>query len=428
MNLYKLLSFWLCSQLFCYQFLNLNLVFELGITISPDRIIFGLVIMSFLIQLRQYKTESLGISKIEYCMILFAIICTVSFLIHGADSSLEKNRFLTTLFNLIYFPFTTYFIARNIQYSREGVKIILKTLLLIGIYLAFTAVFERYKLNDLVWPKYILDPSVGDHFGRSRGPFVNSGVMGRYLTVTFISTTMILLYVKGAKKMLLISAMMLMIAGLYFASTRSPMLAFAAILVFMCFFSTGKIKKTLLCIGIILLMMAFLGLGNKISFFEDNLFTKRQSTIEYRYANYNVDIEMIKENFLFGIGYGKFESEWRKYYSEGQYESFNLDHGNHNTFLGLFAETGIIGISLYIAIFFLILKLCLKTHFLLEKTLIFEKSLVVLGLSLMVLYFTVGQFADLRFHQLLQNTMFLFFGIVVNINRNAKILNERAVR
>ncbi len=411
--MYKLISFWLCTQLFYYHFINRNLVFKLGVSISLDRIIFALVVMSFLIQSKKDKTKSLGISKVEYCMIFFAIICTFSYITHGADSSLEKNRFLTTLFNLIYFPFTAYFVAKNIRYSREGVKVLLKTLFLIGVYLSFTAVFERY-LHSLVWPKYILDSGIGDHAGRARGPFLNSAILSRYLIVTFLGASLMILYIEGFKKVLLLVSMLIMTGGIYLASTRSPMLAFAIITIVFCYFATGKIRKAVMAIGGIVFIAGFLGFGDKISFFGDNLFTKRQSTIQYRYTNYNIDIEMIKNNFLTGIGYGRFKSEWRKYYPESQDDEYNLDHGNHNTFLGLFAETGIIGIGMYFAVFLLILKLCIRKYCTLYKTQIFEKSLILIAILVMILYFIVGQFADLRFHQLLQNTMFLFLGLSSN--------------
>src|SRR5436190_14005533 len=51
-------------------------------------------------------------------------------------------------------------------------------LVVIGAYLGITALLEEVDLNQLIVPDYITDPTVGIHFNRARGPFVEAAANG----------------------------------------------------------------------------------------------------------------------------------------------------------------------------------------------------------------------------------------------------------
>ena len=51
-------------------------------------------------------------------------------------------------------------------------------ILLFGVYLSLTAIFEITKQWSLVFPQYIGDPKLGIHFGRARGPMLQSVRLG----------------------------------------------------------------------------------------------------------------------------------------------------------------------------------------------------------------------------------------------------------
>src|SRR5260370_1395104 len=89
----------------------------------------------------------------------------------GADGS--TLRWLTKLFQLTYFPFSTYYVAKHGHYTVAEVKTLLKWLLAIQTYLVISGIFEHYRIDALVWPKYILDESIGDQWERLSGPLIN---------------------------------------------------------------------------------------------------------------------------------------------------------------------------------------------------------------------------------------------------------------
>ena len=60
------------------------------------------------------------------------------------------------------------FAVAPIAFSRSEDRLLLmRTLALLGIYLGVTAFLEVIGPQSLVWPRYIMDPSVGAQFGRA---------------------------------------------------------------------------------------------------------------------------------------------------------------------------------------------------------------------------------------------------------------------
>src|SRR5262249_17246826 len=139
----------------------------------------------------RFRLRSIGGVEV-YIMILFGLLCTVSWFVTGLDFGADRYRWLTTLFNLIYFPLGMYLLAKNTQYKRGPVIRLLWVIVGIGTYLGFTGLCEHFHLNTLVWPRYILDPTVGIQFGRIRGPFATSVAMGEWLILTFIAASLLI--------------------------------------------------------------------------------------------------------------------------------------------------------------------------------------------------------------------------------------------
>jgi O-antigen ligase len=68
---------------------------------------------------------------------------------------------------------------------------------------------------------------------------------------------------------------------------------------------------------------------------------------------YLVGLEMVKDNFLFGVGSGNFQIRYRDYIDAATPQYVRLAYENidaHNTFLIIQAETGIIGTILFVCL------------------------------------------------------------------------------
>src|SRR5213075_1619502 len=100
---------WLFSQLFWYQYMTPQLSFSLGLRISPDRLIFLIMVASFI----NGRRRAWNIGPIEIFMAAFTLLSTGSWLLAGSDTDGSSLRWLTTLFQLTYFPYSIYYMSKN---------------------------------------------------------------------------------------------------------------------------------------------------------------------------------------------------------------------------------------------------------------------------------------------------------------------------
>src|SRR5262249_12447459 len=188
MNLFSfLLLSWIVAQTFYFGSYGPDLG-PLS-AVRPDRVLFILMAISFARGWLQGKTVVTKWGWPERLLVVLTSLCAISFLVSGSlyDVSDGKNKWLNALFNITVFPCATFFWVRALPYRKEFAISVLKVVCLLGVYLSFTAVCEHYEWESLVWPAYIMDESLGTHFGRARGPFMESVAMGRVLTMVFAS-------------------------------------------------------------------------------------------------------------------------------------------------------------------------------------------------------------------------------------------------
>ena len=415
-TLINLFSLWLVSLLFDYDyflsFLNIKGVFSL----RPDRIIFIAILIVFILNVLTSKFNKLQTGIVEYLMIGFTLVCTISYILSGSDIGLESHRWLATLFNIAYFPFTSYYIVKNIKYEPSQILRLIVLITGIGIYISINGLFEHYRMDALVWPRYIMNEDVGIQWERLRGPFISSVVCGAILVVIFLNWSILYTIADSYKKFIIFTFMCLTIVCVYFTYTRSIWLAQFAVILFL-FLTKNNIRKPLMIILLVVLMATFVGIGSKLSLFRGKrtLFSERQNTIDYRMINYRTAYKMFKDKPVFGIGYGKFLSEWEKYISEMDYAVDDLKDGNHNFLLGLLAETGIVAVIFYLLIYIVIIKNCVKCYRKLNDNHILEKNVFLMVFAMVLEAFIIGITSDLRFHPLFHAIIFIFFGIATSL-------------
>jgi len=212
---------------------------------------------------------------------------------------------------------------------------------------------------------------------------------------------------------MLIIGMILGGAGIYFTNTRGIWLAFAAALVTLTVFRSQMRKPALAVIGLVLITFV-LGVGSKFSLWEGTLFSRRQSTVELRAVNYEIALSVFAENPIFGVGYGIFSQKLEEYSAiQGAPNNRLLTDGNHSTFLGLLAEVGTIGMISFLAVYYCILRMCLRVYKEGENS--FEKNLAVAVIAMLMSFFVMGAVSDFRFHKATLNLMFFFFGIAASL-------------
>jgi O-antigen ligase len=296
---------------------------------------------------------------------------------------------------------------------------IFKLFTYIGIYISINGIFEHYRIDALVWPDYIMNDQIGIQWERLRGPFISSVVCGTILVLSFINMSILYTTINSNKKLIMLFLMGITIICVYFTYTRSIWVAQFVIMVFF-ILTRNDFKKPISILLIVLFIGAMIGVGNKLSLFKGaTLFSQRQNTIEYRMVNYQTAYKMFKDKPMFGIGYGNFLNNWDLYLDNNNYASVeDLKDGNHNYILGLLAETGIITVLLYLLIYIIIIRDCLKCYRKLNNTYNLEKNIIIIIFAIILEAFLIGMTSDLRFHPLFLSIMFMFFGFSKSIHRN----------
>ena len=89
-------------------------------------------------------------------------------------------------------PFLLYLVAPVAFATERQRTILLGTLAAVGAYLGATAFFEMIGPHSLVFPKFILDPALGIHDGRARGPFLEAGADGLAMFCCAVAAVMLL--------------------------------------------------------------------------------------------------------------------------------------------------------------------------------------------------------------------------------------------
>jgi O-antigen ligase len=403
-----LMALFLFSQLFDYHALHLS-------TVTPDKLVFLILSVIFANAALTNRLRSIPWSGTEVCMLLFSILCTVSYVVTNPDAGGEHLKWLTTLFNLIVFPFGLYLFAKKTRYTEQKTIWLLRAIVCIGVYLAFTASFEHFGIDALVFPRYIVDPHVGIQFGRARGPMVGSNPMGEWLVLVYMATCLVMPFAKTFSKILLHGLILLVTMGVYFTLTRGAWLSFAYVVILTATLG-GKFGAQSRLIMVLVLVAFFAGVGSKFSFGGETLFSRRQNTIDYRLSNNKTTFNMGMENFVTGVGYGGFGANWEKYFGSEEKElTRDLTDGNHNTYLGLFADLGFPGVALYVTLFVFLLTECIRIRGSLGPDNAFERNVALSSIGLVIITLWEAMSGDLRFNPTLNGVTFLFLGITASM-------------
>lgn len=418
-----LIYLWLVCQVF-YTIYTTKLI-NIGVNISPDRVLLFLIIILYIKSILNRKIILQKINKIELLMIFLSLVCTVSMIVSGAneDVSHGENRWLSTLFSFFFLPFFMFHIARHIYTEEKDILNLCKVIAFIGIYLGILGIFEHYRIDALVYPSYIMDPSKGLHFGRARGPFLNSGINGRLLIFGFVSSVFLFVNYKELRRILICFFLLPIIASIYFTYTRTIWLGFAGVFLPMIIYKS-KARKYFVCLIILLIIGMFSGSMSKFSS-DQTLFGKRRTTIDDRLNLMNAAIEMGKAKPLFGWGYGRFNFESGRFFKEIDGVEFRgQGEGNHNTILGLFAEVGLLGTVPYLLILFLVVKNAMELYKRKAKQNEFLRNFILVFYAAFIAYFISMQGGDVRWNMLQNSIMFLYAGIIIGL-RNRMNSNER---
>lgn len=218
-------------------------------------------------------------------------------------------------------------------------------LLIVLLYLSVIAVLSLFGGNDFIFPRYISDESIGIHFDRARGPFlqaVANGVCLNMLGVIALDSFRRHKVPRALAGVLFLAAFLALLA----TKTRSVWISAAmSVILIIVFVPDVRMRRAAFSFSAIGAIAAALFL---VYGFDRRSFAERtydQSPVEFRSEMYRAGWQMFTEKPFIGWG-----NKWQiQPEVEKRVTSFHPEyHVFHNTFLEVAVEHGILGLALYL--------------------------------------------------------------------------------
>jgi O-antigen ligase len=391
------------------------------LTLTLDRMLLVAVFGTFLVQWRTNRLDTKPLCGCDWLLFALLGVLTASALLSGTPdvAAPDGGTALWRLTMSFLVPAGLYWIARQAPLPQHEWKGWLVAMSLLGMYLAFTACAEITHQWWLVFPHYISDPTLGIHFGRARGPDLNSASLGVYLTACLLSAWILRPHVQPSLQLLLLAAVPLMLLGVFFTYTRSTWIGLVA---------SGAIVGVLqvprrlrwpvfTMAGLVGAVVMAASWNNLVDLEREGTGQESHHSIDQRKSFAYVSWQMFNDNPVFGVGFGRFYDRKLPYLSdrsqEFELESLRPLH-HHNTLLSLLTETGMVGLAAFVS---LLVGWARAAWSLAKDPLVpaWARGQGVLMLAVMANYLSSAVFHDLTLLPQQQWLLFLFAGMTLNL-------------
>jgi O-antigen ligase len=250
-------------------------------------------------------------------------------------------------------PFALFHLAQLVFVDERRLRHFELFALIVLAYLCFTSIAFLVGAKSLIFPRFILDESLGNQADRARGPLLQAVANG--VSLSLLGVVALHSFLRGRMRgikgaVLLASLPMAVLATM----TRAVWLSFAVSIVVLSLRSRNQsLRRMCAAVSII----AVLGLLISLSFDGERIALterlKESGPVDFREAVYSGGWEMFLEKPLTGWGVNQMPAELARHVSG--YKEKELYP--HNTYLELLVEHGMLGMGLYAWIMWEIFRL-----------------------------------------------------------------------
>jgi len=303
-----------------------------------DRLAFVLLVLSVLARALLLRRNDFAFTRATWPMlglIVLAIVSVTSQPFNPETWSLLASKLLV--------PFALFHIAGAVFEDERSFRYLEVFAFLVLAYLSFTAIAFLAGTQSLIFPRFILDESIGFHADRARGPFLQAVANG--VSINMLALIVLHAYrrgaVRGMKTAIVLASVPIAILAVM---TRAVWLGFAGTVVALVFLEPNRRLKRagvvlLIAIGLALLVVFSIGSGGAV-----NARLEERGPVDYREAVYAGGWEMFWQRPLLGWGFHQMPAELPRHVS-GYREKVLYPH---NTYLEILVEHGVVGLALYL--------------------------------------------------------------------------------
>ena len=331
--------------------------FDLGpIPLTLDRLVLGGLVIAYAVHRRLGIADPKPITRVEVVLLGFAGLLVVSTL--AGDWRVDVPGKVSPIWQLVagyLMPVTVYWIARQSRLDKQALLVVYGCLTVLGIYLAITALAEVTQQWWLVFPKHVRSPETGIHFGRARGPTLQSNNLGIYLAVCLLCAWTWRSHLRRFAQLALIAVSPCFLLAIYFTYTRSVWIGVVlGGLIVLGLSLRGRWRPLVLGSALAAgLLVACLQWDRIVGMQREAGSVAARSSVSQRASFTYVSWKMFLDRPLFGVGFGQFTHAVKPYLSD-RTTSLELEairnQPHHNTFLSLLTETGLLGAGLFVLV------------------------------------------------------------------------------
>src|SRR5580692_4957736 len=303
-----------------------------------DRVAFALLVVGVAVRAVVKRDQLLVVERATWPMIGLTLLAVASVIAQPFD-----NQTWCLLAAKFIVPFALFHLAGLVFREERRLRQFEAFSLVVLAYLCFTSVAFLVGAKSLIFPRFILDESLGYHVDRARGPLLQAVANGVSLNLLGVLALHALLRgrIRGLKAAALLAALPVAILA---TMTRAVWLSFVVSMGILIFRSHNR-RLRRICVAVT--MVGTVGLLITLSFDDQRRALterlKESGPLDFRKAVYTGGWQMFLEKPLTGWGINQMPAELARHVSG--YKEKELYP--HNTYLELLVEHGIFGLALY---------------------------------------------------------------------------------
>lgn len=328
-----------------YDFFHVSIV-------SLDRAMLGGILCIYFFQrtCKGLRARQLTVSDFSLIVFTFSLIAMT----FAGDWRWNGARPVALLLFFYLLPFALYWVASRCELNEKSFRMILGFFVVFGIYLTLTGICEVKGIYGPIFPRYIVNSDTVEFLGRARGPFLNPIGNGMYLIASLICCCLAWPYVHKIHRPGLIALGGLLCLGAVLTLTRSVWLGAGAALLGVGVLVLPSQFRLRLIIATAILGAGSLAIAGKslVAFKRDKHLTAAETadSASLRPILAAFAYEMFKDYPVTGVGLSQYRRHNVDYLTERS-AGLPLERAKtyvqHNVFLSLLVETGLVGLLLF---------------------------------------------------------------------------------
>ena len=395
------------------------------IPLTADRLLWVVLLVQYVIWWRMGLADPKKPGRAELVLVAFFAVLVLNTFAHDwrANHAQPVSRLLLGYL----MPLGLYWVARQAAISERALVRMFVCLAGFGTYLALIAVAEVNQLWWAVFPKYIASPDFEEFFGRARGPLLNPIANGLLLATCLIGVLSLWPRANRAGKAGLLLLASLICLGVYCTLTRSVWMgAGAGLLVYLALTLPRAWRAPVLIGSLILVTVVGITQWERLlAFKRDQALSAGDvaESVKLRPILAIVAWSMFLDRPLVGCGLGQYHAESVKYLADRS-TTLPLEKARpfrqHNVFLAVLTETGLIGAGLFV----LLLLLWTRDAWLTWRsphTPAWVRPQAVLFLAMLANYAANGMFHDMSVITMANMVLFFMAGVTSGARPRAEV-------